>query len=388
MTTKPEISELSGIHYATRRPVRIEIENGFIIRASDEGVDDINDRDTIIAPGLIDNQINGYQGINFADEFLTTGSLKMATEAIWKDGVTSFMPTLVTDSHDKLKRSFRMLARASSDEFFKGCIPGFHLEGPYLSPEPGFYGCHPAQYLRKPSWFEFTEYQEAAMGRIMEVTIAPELEDAGEFIRLSALSGVIVSIGHTNATAEQIDLAVKNGAKLSTHLGNGCANLIDRHRNPLWPQLANKLLTPSIIADGHHLLPEEIVVFYKVKGPKNMILTSDVTHLIGMPPGEYVYLGARVIKTIDGLVKNPELDCLAGASLPLKKGLETMMDYTGCSLGEAVNLAARNVARIYNLSDRGAIGPGKRADLILFKNKGNKITIKETYVKGVCVFRA
>jgi N-acetylglucosamine-6-phosphate deacetylase len=387
MIKKAEISELFGIHYETRRPVRIEIENGFIVRASDEGADDIIDTDTFIAPGLIDNQINGYQGINFADEFLTTESLKIATEAIWKDGVTSFMPTLVTDSHENLIRNFTILAEASSDGFFMGCIPGFHLEGPYLSPEPGFFGCHPAQYLRKPSWSEFTEYQEAAMGRILEVTIAPELEGANEFIRLSALSGVIVSIGHTNANAEQIDLAVKNGAKLSTHLGNGCANLIDRHKNPLWPQLANELLTPSIIADRHHLLPEEIVVFYKVKGAKNMILTSDVTHFIGMPPGEYVYLGARVIKTNDGLVKNPELNCLAGASLPLIKGVETMMDYTGCSLGEAVNLASRNVARIYNLSDRGTIGPRKRADLILFKKMDNKLIIKETYIKGICVFR-
>ena len=119
-----------------------------------------------------------------------------------------------------------------------------------------------------------------------------------------------------------------------------------------------------------------------------MILTSDVNHLIGMPPGDYMYMGSKVILTNDGLVKNPELNCLAGASMPLKKGIETMMDYTDCTLGEAVNLATRNVARIYDLDDRGSLTLGKRADIILFEKNGNQLIIKETYVKGQCVFHA
>lgn len=377
---------LKGFHYDSQQPVRIDIDNGIIREISDARPADIKNNNLFVAPGFIDNQINGYQGINFADEFFTVKRLRRATEAIWSDGVTSFLPTLVTNSHDNLIRNFRILAKASSDGFFRGCIPGFHLEGPYLSSESGFYGCHPAKHLRKPSWTEFNEYQEAAMGRIIEVTLAPELEDAMEFIRLCTQNGVVVAIGHTNATSEQINLAVENGARISTHLGNGCANLIDRHRNPLWPQLSNDLLTPSIIADGHHLLREEIRVFYKVKGAGNLILTSDVNHLIGMPPGDYIYMGSKVIMTNDRLVKNFELDCLAGASLPLKKGVETMMDYTGCSLGEAVNLASTNVARIYDMNDRGALTAGKRADLIIFEKKGNQLIIKETYVKGTRVF--
>lgn len=207
-----------------------------------------------------------------------------------------------------------------------------------------------------------------------------------EFIRLCKETGVAISIGHTNASTEQINQAVENGARLSTHLGNGCANLINRHKNPIWPQLANDLLTPSIIADGHHLLPEEIQVFYKVKGPDNIILTSDVNHLIGLTPGKYVYMGAEVIYTEDGLVKNEELNCLAGASLPLKKGVETMMNFTGCSLANAINMASKNVAEIYCLKNRGSLLPGKRADIILFEKKGNQILIKETWVKGQKVF--
>jgi N-acetylglucosamine-6-phosphate deacetylase len=139
---------------------------------------------------------------------------------------------------------------------------------------------------------------------------------------------------------------------------------------------------PSIIADGHHLLPEEIQVFYKVKGPNNMILTSDVTHLIGMTPGKYIFLGSEVVLTDEGLIKNPVLNCLAGASIPLRTGVVNVMKYTGCTLGEAIKMASGNIARIYNLSDRGQLSVGKRADLIVFEKDDNNIKIKQVWVKG------
>jgi N-acetylglucosamine-6-phosphate deacetylase len=377
---------LSGIHYETGKKVRIEICDGLIYGISEIKNSGEQNSGLFLAPGLIDNQINGYAGIDFSDETFTPEGMVTAAKEIWKDGATSFLPTLITNSHENLIRNFKILSETLKVDILNDCIPGFHLEGPYLSKEKGFFGCHPFHYLRKPSWDEFTEYQKAAKGKIMQVTISPELEGAMEFIKLCKETGVAISIGHTNATTEQINKAVANGARLSTHLGNGCANLINRHKNPIWPQLANDLLTPSIIADGHHLSPEEMQVFYKVKGPDNMILTSDVNHLIGLTPGKYVYMGAEVIYTEDGLVKNPELDCLAGASLPLKKGVGTMMNFTGCSLANAINMASRNVAGIYGLVDRGTLDPGKRADIIMFEKKGNHIIIKETWVKGKRVF--
>jgi N-acetylglucosamine-6-phosphate deacetylase len=377
---------LSGIHYETGKKVRIEICDGLIYGISEIKNSGEQNSGLFLAPGLIDNQINGYAGIDFSDETFTPEGMVTAAKEIWKDGATSFLPTLITNSHENLIRNFKILSETLKVDILNDCIPGFHLEGPYLSKEKGFFGCHPFHYLRKPSWDEFTEYQKAAKGKIMQVTISPELEGAMEFIKLCKETGVAISIGHTNATTEQINKAVANGARLSTHLGNGCANLINRHKNPIWPQLANDLLTPSIIADGHHLSPEEMQVFYKVKGPDNMILTSDVNHLIGLTPGKYVYMGAEVIYTEDGLVKNPELDCLAGASLPLKKGVGTMMNFIGCSLANAINMASRNVAGIYGLVDRGTLDPGKRADIIMFEKKGNHIIIKETWVKGKRVF--
>jgi N-acetylglucosamine-6-phosphate deacetylase len=208
-----------------------------------------------------------------------------------------------------------------------------------------------------------------------------------EFIKHCTNEGIVVAIGHTDASAKQISKAVENGARLSTHLGNGCANFIHRHNNPIWPQLSNDLLTPSIIADGHHLLPEELRVFYKVKGPDNIILTSDVIYLAGMAPGKYSFLESEVLLTDEGMLINIEMNCLAGASFPLKKGVENMMNFTGCSITKAINMATGNVARIYDLLDRGILAPDKRADLILFKREGNQLKIVKTWLNGRAVYQ-
>jgi N-acetylglucosamine-6-phosphate deacetylase len=372
---------IEAIHYETNKPIKVEIIDGLISEINEISGSSVNPG-LYVAPGLIDNQINGYNGVDFSDPGLTTRKMKSAVEAILRDGVTSFIPTIITGSHEILLKCFTNLAEAIKDEDIRYSVPGFHLEGPYISPEEGFYGCHPAEFIRNPSWQEFEQYQEAAGGNIRLVTLSPEIEGSIQFIDMCVRHNVIVAVGHTNASAEQINRAVRHGARLSTHLGNGCANLIDRHRNPLWPQLANDLLTPSIIADGHHLLPEEIQVFYKVKGPHNIILTSDVTHLIGMSPGRYIFLGSEVVLTDEGLIENPVLNCLAGASMPLKTGVGNVMRFTGCTLGEAVNMASGNITRIYNLTDRGSLTPGKRADLILFEMDGSSPIIKQVIVNG------
>lgn len=374
--------EISALHYETGKPVRIKFSGGLISSINDiqmsEGLDGV-----YVAPGLIDNQINGYRGIDFSDPDAGTGRIRMALDAIRKDGVTTFFPTIITGRHDILVRVFRNLARAlQEDQEVRSSVAGFHLEGPYISDEAGYYGCHPVEFIRKPSWDEFMQYQDAAAGNIRLVTVSPEVEGAMDFIGRCVRQNILVSVGHTNASARQIMEAVDRGARLSTHLGNGCANLIDRHRNPIWPQLANDLLTPSIIADGHHLLPEEIRVFCKVKGPRNIILTSDVTHFIGMNPGNYTFLGSKIVLSSDGLIKNPVLDCLAGASLPLRTGVGNVMKFTGYSLGEAVDLATRNVSSVCRMSDRGSLEPGKRADLILFQMEDYVMSIKRVIVNG------
>jgi N-acetylglucosamine-6-phosphate deacetylase len=387
ITESKDRFKIEGIHYETGNPVSIEIIDGYIGNISKATIPENGIMNSYIAPGLIDNQINGYAGVDFSGINLKVEDVIHAAHAIWSGGVTTFLPTLITNSNENLTKNLGILAKAiDHDKKLGESIPGFHLEGPYISPDEGYRGCHPVQYIHNPSWEEFLGFQEAAQGKIIEVTIAPEIEGAMKFIELCNKNGIVVALGHTNASAAQILLAIENGARLSTHLGNACANFIHRHKNPIWPQLANDRLTPTIIADGHHLLPEEIQVFYKVKGPQNIILTSDVIYLSGMAPGKYTFLESEVVLTKDGLLYNPVLECLAGASFPLKKGVENVMNFTGCSLTNAINMASRNVAGIFDLNDRASLAQGKRADLILFERKGNEIRIKRTWLNGKLVY--
>jgi len=373
------MSKIEGIHYATGMPVQLSMAGGIIAEITEIP---FCETELIIAPGLIDNQVNGYLGVDFSGDSLDTEGIARVTEALWQQGVTSYLPTLITNSHENLKRNFKVFSEIKEDSLHSKSIIGYHLEGPYISAEPGFVGCHPKHFVRKPDLNEFLEYQDIANGKIVQVTLAPEMDDAIDFIKHCVDNGVVVSLGHTNASFERFKTAAKAGASLSTHLGNGCANLLHRHSNPIWSQLDLDALTPTIIADGHHLPQELIRVIYKVKGKDDLILTSDMAAPAGLKPGNYFFGGAEVALKESGRLESVSNNCLAGASFSLKIGVENMMSFVGCSLSEAINMASWNPARVYGLSDRGVLEVGKRADIILFQAKDGLIDIQETYMEG------
>jgi N-acetylglucosamine-6-phosphate deacetylase len=377
-----QVQSIVALHYETLRPVRIEIADGLILRITETGQVLPEAGLPVVAPGLIDNQVNGYAGIDFSGDQLTVEGILKATRSLWETGVTTFLPTQITNSTQKLIRNFRILASALSIQEVALSVPGFHLEGPFLSKLDGFRGCHPEEFIVNPGIELFESFQQAAGGKIVEITLAPELSGSTELIRFCVNKGVIAAIGHTNANSSEIETACRNGARLSTHLGNGCANLIHRHNNPIWPQLAREELKVTLIADGHHLLPEELKVFMKVKSVENIVLTSDITYLAGMPAGKYSFGGADVILTDDGMLRSVEQDCLAGASLPLLKGVGNMVRFTGCTLAEAINMASRNVAEVFGWDDRGQLLPGRRADLILLKQKESELILQQCLVAG------
>jgi N-acetylglucosamine-6-phosphate deacetylase len=213
------------------------------------------------------------------------------------------------------------------------------------------------------------------------------MERAQDFIKKCKEKGIIVAVGHHNANKKQLDLAVENGARISTHLGNGCANMINRHYNPFWPQLANDDLMISIICDGFHLLPEEIQVFYKVKGVDKTIITSDVTSYAALPPGQYkTQTGETIELTPEGKLHYPAQQVLYGSASPLTKGVGYVMKVTGCSLADAIQMASTNPAKLHNLNDRGLLEAGKRADLVIFTLDDFEVKIQKTFVKGELVY--
>ena len=384
-------TKVEGLLYLTKKPVSIEIKDGKIVRINELKKLSDESHPLFIAPGLIDNQVNGFAGISFcfAGGELTRDGILKATQELWKKGVTTYLPTLTTNTKEVLKHNFELLANSKNDKELHGSIAGFHLEGPYISPVDGYRGAHPLKYVRKPDWSEFKELYEASGKNIVTITIAPELDGAMEFIRKCTELGIIVAIGHHNATREIIAEAVVNGARISTHLGNGCANMINRHVNPLWPQLANDKLMASIICDGFHLRDEEITVFYKVKGPGKTIITSDVTSFAALPPGEYKNEEGETIElTKEGMLRLPVQNVLYGSASPITKGVAHIMKVTGCSLADAIQMSSTNPAKLYGLNDRGTIETGKRADLILFEIGDSELLIKKTFVEGELVYTA
>jgi N-acetylglucosamine-6-phosphate deacetylase len=377
--------EFSGWTPDNRSFVTVRVDGGKIINITSSTPPPGQDR-IYIGPGLIDTQVNGYHSVSFSEQELSVAKIETVTQALWEEGVTTFFPTLITSDPEIILRNLEILSEAVKKPLLGHTMPGYFLEGPYISPIDGFRGAHDLEWVRKPDWEEFLRFIKASNDRIIQIGLAPELEGSREFIRNCALRGINVALAHHNGTPEQIDEAVRNGARVSTHLGNGCANLIHRHNNPIWPQLANERITPSIIADGHHLTAEELRVFYSVKGPDHLFLVSDATKLAGMPPGTYEWDGKKVIMSEDGMLQLPEQQVLAGASFPVRTGIMNMVKLVDIPLGKAYILASRIPAKIYQLEDRGELETGRSADLILFKIENGQMNILKTIVQGEVVF--
>jgi N-acetylglucosamine-6-phosphate deacetylase len=381
---------VEGLLYLDGKPVSIVIKDGKIAEVNHIDALPAGSEQLYVAPGLIDNQVNGFMGISFLSEAggeLTLEKVQKATRALWEKGVTTYLATLTSNSNKELISLFTKFGKFRNDRSLLGSVAGFHLEGPYISPEEGYRGAHNPKFIRKPDWDEFMQFYTASGNAIKNVTVAPELEGAMDFIKKCTEKGIVVALGHHNADAKTINEAVENGAKTSTHIGNGCANMINRHLNPLWPQLANDKLMISIICDGFHLNDEEIKVFYKVKGSDRTIITSDVVEFGGMPPGTYkVWDGSVVEMTPEGKLMYPAEKVLYGGASALDRGTQHIMDVTGCSLADAIKMASTNPAKLYGLADRGSLEPGKRADLILFRPGKGRLEIFKTFVNGELVY--
>ena len=212
-------------------------------------------------PGLFDLQVNGFGGVDFNAPDLTRDRVSGALERIRTTGVTRLLPTLITSSFGDFAAAARAIASIADP-----AIAGIHMEGPYISPDDGPRGAHPKAHVRPASADDFERRQDAADGRIVLVTLAPEVPGALALIERLVSTGVRVAIGHSSATTRQIADAIAAGATLSTHLGNGCASVLPRHPNVIWEQLAADTLHASLIVDGHHLPPATVKAMVRAKG--------------------------------------------------------------------------------------------------------------------------
>lgn len=343
-----------------------------------------------LAPGFIDVQVNGFAGVDYCSPETPHEEIARSVRAQFATGVARLFPTVITGSVDGMAGAIRNLARAKAALPVEGrAMEGFHIEGPHISPEDGPRGAHPRHCVRAPDVNEFNHWMDLADGHVKLVTVAPEWPGVAEYIETAVRAGVVVSIGHTGANAQQIADAVSAGATMSTHLGNGAHAVMARHPNYIWEQLAEDRLTASFIADGIHLPKSFLNVALRAKGIERSVLVTDAVMPAGCAPGRYRLGEVDVELHADDRVTLVGQDRLAGSSLKMHRGVSNLMRLAGLTLTEAVTMATRNPARVCRVRARQrGLAPGERADLVLFDlDEATKaIAIREVYLDGERVY--
>jgi N-acetylglucosamine-6-phosphate deacetylase len=350
--------------------------------------------DLCIGPTLFDIQVNGYGGrtcrIASPDK---QDALAYITQLLRENGVGWWLPTITTASAAALEAAFKGCAQAlDEDADTAASIPGLHLEGPYISPVEGPRGAHPLEHVRPPDWEEFCRLQELSGGRIRLVTIAPEADGAVAFTKRCVQSGVAVAMGHTNLDRDALQRAVDAGATLSTHLGNGAHDQVQRHNNYLWYQLAERRAFASFISDGQHLPQECLYAMIHAKGLERSVLISDAVLLGGMKPGVY-QMGDRSIEMLpSGRIVIPGTPNLAGSASNLRECVEIAQDWAHLTHAQAWALASLNPARLLGLENRLSLQVGGEASLTVYRQttdtNGTHLAIAATWVAGRQVFDA
>ncbi len=295
-------------------------------------------------PGLFDLQVNGYAGVDYNRVGTSPADLQRSFAAMRAAGVTGCLPTIITSSLEHFATCARQIL-AGADPM----VAGLHMEGPYISPHDGPRGAHPPAHVAPPSIEDFARRQEAADGQIRLVTLAPEIDGALPLIEYLVEHQVAVAIGHTAAAAACIHDAVTAGARLSTHLGNGCAGSMDRHANVLWPQLADDRLIATFIADGFHLPDDVLRAMVRAKGIDRTVLVTDAMAGAAAPPGEHTLGDITAHVAADGRVSQPPAGNLAGSALTMDHAVRHLMRVTALGFEDAWTCGSTRPAEVLGL---------------------------------------
>jgi N-acetylglucosamine-6-phosphate deacetylase len=307
-------------------------------------------------PGLFDLQVNGFGGIDFNGTDLTTDLVSEALERMRATGVTRCLPTLITSPFDRFAASARIIASVSD-----AAVAGIHMEGPYVSPADGARGAHPREHVAPASVDGFKRRQDAALGRIVLVTLAPEVFGALSLIEHLVATDVRVAIGHTAATPLQLRDAVAAGATLATHLGNGCPEMLPRHPNVIWELLAADALFASVIADGHHLPASTLKVMVRAKRPERSILVTDAMAAAGWRAAEPEAVRRFTLGDVvcelgsDGRVSLPGTSYLAGSSLTLDRAIANTVRFTELPIETVIPMASTIPASCLGTTPAGTV---------------------------------
>ncbi|MEM0490818.1 MAG: N-acetylglucosamine-6-phosphate deacetylase [Ignisphaera sp.] len=332
-----------------------------------------------VLPGFIDTHIHGIEGIDVTRDSEPEALLEIAYRLV-KYGVTSFTPTTISAPHDTLLAVCKAIhnAKAMWRPVHGARILGLHLEGPYINKEMA--GAHNPRYIRRPSIQELRELVEASNNSVIQVTVAPEVENSLDFIRYVKQIGIVVSAGHTNASYEEGVKAIESGVTKATHLFNGMKKF--HHRDPgiALALIENPSVYLEIIADYVHLHPAVVRHVVKYAGTDRVVLITDAIAATGLSDGEYS-LGDLRIRVEQGVTKLFDRNVLAGSMLTMDKAFRNLLDL-GFNIVDVARMSSTTPAKSLDLESKlkvGKIEIGYLADIVAIDEN---YRVRKVYIEG------
>ena len=373
--------EIHAWHFAARKPVHVRFADGLISHI--EFVSSLPPNGQWFAPGLFDLQINGYAGVDFQQDDLSVDSLLIAARGLRRAGCTRFLLTLITDDWPRLMYRLQHVrsVRARSPEL-QAAIAGWHIEGPFLSAEPGFAGAHEPGWMRNPTPQHIRELRAIAGDDPVLVTLSPEREGAIRAIEAAVAAGMNVSLGHTDASADILSQAQKAGARGFTHLGNGCPRALDRHDNVLWRVLETPGLLISLIPDRIHVSPPLFRLIHRVLSPESIYYTTDAMSAAGAPPGRYPLGKWQLDVGEDQVVRQPGKPLFAGSALRPIDGVFRAAQMLGCDWQDVWPGWSERPAKLLGFRNELEVGQPASFCLLQIKDR-NELTDLQVWVNGV-----
>lgn len=334
--------------------------------------------DMTILPGLLDIHTHGAMGVDFID--VDEEKMKKVGQRYLSEGVTGFCTStmvLIREKEKELLTKFGRLPELTAPRWL-----GVHLEGPHMNEK--YHAMMDPRYLRKPSVEELLENIRLTQGRLRMITMAPELEGAKEFIEACVEQGVVVMLAHSNATCKQTTEALTWGVSGFTHLYNAMSQ--HTHRNPgmVTGALLDDRSFKELIVDGYHIDEDVIRLTYKICGKDQIILITDAMPGKGLGDGEYEF-GKLPCIIKDNKAFEKSSGRIAGSTLGMNDAVRNVMNFTGCSLSDAVTMASLNPAKLLNIQDRyGSLTKGKKADFVM---TDDDLNVMATFIDANCVYR-
>jgi N-acetylglucosamine-6-phosphate deacetylase len=356
--------------FASMERCAILIEDGMIADVFSErrfeqkhfgaGTEIIDVEGAFISPGFIDTHIHGFGGFGTEDSGSAESVLEMS-KLLTQHGVTSFNPTLYPMEKEKMLHAVKSIAASMGRE--EGArIMGLHLEGPFLSPER--LGVQIASTIRPVDMAFMEELWQASRGRIVNMTVAPELKGMRELALSCIRRGIVLQAGHTDAKYENMVEGIQAGILHATHLFNAMSKMEHRNPNAVGAVLIHPEMSCEIIADGFHVHPDLFKLLMRDKSNDKIVLVTDGLKPTEQEEGPFFANGEEVVLH-DGVFHRKVDDVIAGSSLTMIRGIKNLCSF-GFSLEDAVKAAAFNPAQVMRYTRKGVIAPGRDADITVF----------------------